>query len=77
MNYLHTNNVLEFYNASFDNLCNQFDITRHRTVSYSPQQNGVAERINRILLDKVRCKMLSYSMPKSCLDEAIMTHAIE
>ncbi|KAA0060284.1 retrotransposon protein, putative, Ty1-copia subclass [Cucumis melo var. makuwa] len=28
--------------------------TRHRTVAYTPQQNGVAERMNRTLMERVR-----------------------
>ncbi|KAL2512470.1 Reverse transcriptase Ty1/copia-type domain-containing protein [Abeliophyllum distichum] len=34
-------------------------IIKHRTVTYTPQQNGVAERMKRTLLNKVRCKLLS------------------
>jgi len=63
--YLRTDNGLEFCNSDFDNLCKEYGITRHKTVPYTPQQNGVAKRMNRTLLDKVRCMMISSNIPKS------------
>ena len=51
--YLRTDNGLEFCNADFDNLCKEYGVTRHKIVPYTPQQNGVAEMMNRIFLDKV------------------------
>lgn len=36
-------NGLEFCNKDLDNLCALFGIKRHKTVPYTPQQNGVAE----------------------------------
>ncbi|CAA3009529.1 Retrovirus-related Pol poly from transposon TNT 1-94 [Olea europaea subsp. europaea] len=47
---LRTNNGLEFCNIEFDNFCKQKGITRHRTVKYTPEQNGVAERMNRTIM---------------------------
>ena len=38
-------------------LCRDEGIQRHFTVRETPQQNGVAERLNRTLLEKVRCLM--------------------
>lgn len=35
------------------------------TVAYSPQQNGVAERFNRTLVEKVRTMLIDSKMPKS------------
>ena len=42
---------------------------------YTPQQNGVAERMNRSLLDKVRCMIVSSSLPKCFWGEAVSTPA--
>lgn len=55
LNYLRTNNGLEFCNEEFNKHCSENGITRHRTVRYTPQQNGVAERLNRTIMEKVRC----------------------
>ena len=41
---LRTDNGLEFCNTAFDNFCKENGIQRHRTVPYTPQQNGVAGR---------------------------------
>jgi len=31
---------------------------------YTPQQNGVEERINRTILEKARCMLLGSELPK-------------
>ncbi|KAL2238396.1 UNVERIFIED_CONTAM: Retrovirus-related Pol polyprotein from transposon TNT 1-94 [Sesamum indicum] len=72
---LRTDNGLEFCNKDFSNLCDKFGIKRHKTNPYTPQQNGVAERMNRTLLDKVRCMLISSGLPKSFWGEAILTAA--
>ena len=71
--FLRTDNGLEFCNTEFDRMCKESGITRHKTVPYTPQQNGVAERMNRTILDKVRCMMLSSGVPKSFWGEAVVT----
>ncbi|KAL2471172.1 Integrase catalytic domain-containing protein [Abeliophyllum distichum] len=47
-------------------------ILRHKIVPYTPQQNRVAERMNRTLLYKVRCMMISSGLPRSFWGEAVM-----
>nr|XP_018901181.1 PREDICTED: uncharacterized protein LOC109033162 [Bemisia tabaci] len=41
------------------------------TVDYTPQQNGVAERVNRTLLEKARCMLFDANLPKSYWAEAV------
>ncbi|KAL0438177.1 UNVERIFIED_CONTAM: Retrovirus-related Pol polyprotein from transposon TNT 1-94 [Sesamum latifolium] len=72
---LRTDNGLEFCNQNFTELCNEFGIKRHKTNPYTPQQNGVAERMNRTLLNKVRCLLISSGLPKSFWGEALLTAA--
>ncbi|KAI5677681.1 hypothetical protein M9H77_08631 [Catharanthus roseus] len=43
------------------------------TVMHNPQQNGVAERMNRTIMDKVRCLMVSSGIPKPFWGEAVST----
>lgn len=50
---LHTNNGLEFFSREFDDFCRDEGIVRHRTVQNMPQQNEVAERMNRTLFERV------------------------
>ncbi|CAM8938448.1 unnamed protein product [Rhodiola kirilowii] len=70
---LRTDNGLEFCNAEFDNFCIDHGILRHKTVRLTPQQNGVAERMNRTLLDKLRCLLFTSGLPKSFWGEALYT----
>ncbi|GKF88145.1 retrovirus-related pol polyprotein from transposon TNT 1-94, partial [Tanacetum coccineum] len=49
---LRTDNSLEFCNQEFNNLCKESGIARHLTVAGTPQRNGLAERMNRTLLNK-------------------------
>ncbi|KAL0339785.1 UNVERIFIED_CONTAM: Retrovirus-related Pol polyprotein from transposon TNT 1-94 [Sesamum radiatum] len=72
---LRTDNGLEFCNQNFTDLCNEFGIKRHKTNPYTPQQNGVAERMNRTLLNKVRCLLISSGLPKFFWGEALLTAA--
>ncbi|KAL0413795.1 UNVERIFIED_CONTAM: Retrovirus-related Pol polyprotein from transposon TNT 1-94 [Sesamum radiatum] len=72
---LRTDNGLEFCNQQFSDLCDEFGIKRHRTTPYTPQQNGVAERMNRTLLNKVRYLLISSDLSKSFWGDALMTAA--
>ncbi|KAL2533326.1 Integrase catalytic domain-containing protein [Abeliophyllum distichum] len=67
------NNGLEFCNKAFDDFCNQSGIKRHKTVPYSPQQNGVTERMNRTLLERVRCMLTCSGLSKPSWCEAVVT----
>jgi transposase InsO family protein len=57
---LRTNNGGEFCKNEFEELCKKCGMSRQKTTPYTPQQNGVAERMNKMLMEKARC-MLSGS----------------
>jgi len=57
---LRINNGLEFCSNEFNDFYKKEDISKHFTIPRTPQQNGVAERMNRTILERVRC-MLSHS----------------
>ena len=44
---------------------------RHHTVTNTPQQNGVAKRMNRILLEKARCMLSNAGLSKEFWVEAV------
>ncbi|GJV06657.1 retrotransposon protein, putative, ty1-copia subclass [Tanacetum coccineum] len=67
---LRTDNGLEFYNWEFEQLCTESGIARHLTVSGMSQQNGLAERKNKTLMDKVRCLLIQSGLPKTFWAEA-------
>lgn len=43
------------------------------TIQYTPQQNDVAERMNRTILDKARCMILHSRLDKSFWAEAVLS----
>jgi hypothetical protein len=57
---LRTDNGSEFKNELFRSFCQENGILQQFTVPYSPQQNGVAERLNQTLLNSIR-SMLTHS----------------
>lgn len=70
---LRTDRGLEFCNEDFDRFCSDSGILRHRTVRLTPQQNGVAERMNRTILEKVRCLLFTSGLSKPFWGEALNT----
>ncbi|KAJ3691459.1 hypothetical protein LUZ61_020623 [Rhynchospora tenuis] len=61
----------EYISKKFEYFCEKHDIRRFLTASYSPQQNGVAERKNRTILDMVRSMLKSKNMLKEFWAEAV------
>jgi len=49
----------------FKQLYNEKEIERQLTISYTSQQNGVAKRQNRTLLDMVKSMMAHVNLPIS------------
>jgi len=54
---LRTDNGLEFCETNFNEFCVEQGIARHKTLVGTPQQNGVAKRMNRTLLEKASCML--------------------
>ncbi|CAA7057839.1 unnamed protein product [Microthlaspi erraticum] len=62
-------------NVRFNDYCKKFGIERHRTCTYTPQQNGVAERMNRTIMEKVRCLLDESGLGEPFWAEAAATAA--
>ena len=73
---LRIDNGLEYCNKMFDEFCSKEGIARHRTVRLTPQQNDFAERINRTLMEKVRCMMIQSELPKGLWAETLLTACV-
>jgi transposase InsO family protein len=70
---LRSDNGGEFTSGNFKDFCSSKGIHRHYTTPGDPQSNGVAERMNRTLLEKVRCMLSTSGFPKSFWAEALHT----
>ena len=51
---LRTNNCVEFHRNELEEFCKKCEISRQMTTPYTPQHNGVAIRMNNILMEKER-----------------------
>ena len=70
---LRTDNGGEYTSKEFQLYLEQHGIVHQPTVAYSPQQNGVAERMNRTLMDLVRSMLHAKNMEKPFWAEALQT----
>ena len=70
---LRTDNGMEFCSKIFKSYCKSEGIVRHYTVPHTPQQNGVAERMNRTIISKARCMLSNAGLPKQFWAEAVST----
>ena len=60
---LHTDNGGEYLSKDFDDFCDAKGIKRELTAPYNPPQNGVAERMNHTLQERVLCMLTHASLP--------------
>lgn len=72
---LRTDRGGKFMSAEFEKYCKEMGITRHYTVPYTPQQNGVVERRNRTVMEMVRSMMKEKELPAKLWGEAVR-HAV-
>lgn len=61
----------EYLSHKFQNYLSENGIKFECTVGYAPEQNGIAERKNRTLVEAARTMLISSSLPKSFWAEAI------
>ena len=69
---LRSDNGTEYRNDQFSYFCKKEGISRHFTVRDTPQQNEVVERMNRTLLEKVRCMLSNAGLGKQFWADAVM-----
>ncbi|KAH9689071.1 hypothetical protein KPL70_015335 [Citrus sinensis] len=68
---LRYDNEGEYTSDPFLQVCQNEGIKRHFTVRHTLQQNGVAERMNRTLLEKVRCMLSNAGLDKKFWAESM------
>jgi transposase InsO family protein len=70
---LHSDNGIEFRNASFDEFCLEHGIDQQLFAPRIPQQNEVVKRKNRTLLEMARTMLDEHRTPRLFLADAIST----
>lgn len=72
---LRTDNGKEYVCSKLEELLKRNGIRHELSVTYTPEQNGVAERVNRTLVEKARCMLQDAGLSKKYWGEAISTAA--
>ncbi|KAM1516880.1 hypothetical protein ACFX10_015793 [Malus domestica] len=70
---LRSNNGGEYTSHQFREYCAKHGIRHKKTVPGIPQHNGVAERMNRTIMEKVRCMLRTAKLSKHLCGEAVRT----
>ena len=60
---LRSDNGGEYFSKEFDNYCSYNGIRRQKTVPGTPQENGVSERMNMTIMERVRCMRYHVGLP--------------
>eukprot|EP00794_Sanderia_malayensis_P007838 gene7838-biopygen6374 len=63
----------EYSSSEFLQYCKDHGIKKEVTIPYTPQQNGIAERLNRTLMEKARAMIYHAKLPLSFWAEAVST----
>ncbi|GJW29370.1 putative ribonuclease H-like domain-containing protein [Tanacetum coccineum] len=70
---IRSDNGTEFKNKVLDDFCREKGIKREYSVARTPQQNGVAERRNRTLIEAARTMLADSKLPTTFWAEAVST----
>ncbi|GJV30217.1 putative ribonuclease H-like domain-containing protein [Tanacetum coccineum] len=70
---IRSDNGTEFKNKVMDDFCREKGIKREYSVARTPQQNGVAEKRNRTLIEAARTMLVDSKLPTTFWAEAVST----
>jgi hypothetical protein len=70
---LRTDNGGEYVNSAMSVYLKSKGIIHQKTMAYTPEQNGKAERLNRTLVEKVRAMLADAGLSKHLWAEALLT----
>jgi transposase InsO family protein len=65
--------VGEFNSGTYMEFCQEYGIKHNTTTAYTPQQNGVVERRNQMVVEMARCFLKSMGVPARFWGEAVKT----
>ena len=63
----------EYTSIEFNSFCENMGVERQLTVAYTPQQNGVAERKNRTIIEMAKFMLHEKGIPYQFWGEAVNT----
>ena len=63
----------EYVSKAFTKFCAEKGITQQMTNPYTPEQNGVSERLNRTIIEAVRSMLIHSNLPSKFWAEAVQT----
>ena len=72
---LRTDNAMEFVQTALQDHCSSLGIIHQTSCPHTSQQNGVAERKHRHLLDMTRTLLVEMGVPHSLWHDALLTSA--
>ena len=67
-----SDNAREYYSSDLKQFYAQLNITAHPTIPHTPQENSLAERVNRTILDSTRSSLLTSGLPHTLFDYALI-----
>lgn len=70
---IRSDNGMEYLSSKFDEYCKESGIQHQRTCVYTPQQNGVAERANRTIVERAKCMLFDAELETEFWAEACNT----
>ena len=70
---LHTDNGVEYFKHTLRSFMSEKGILHQTSCTYTPQQNGIAERKNRHLLEVARALLFTMHVPSYLWAEAVLT----
>lgn len=68
-----SDNGTEYTSKDFQKFLEESGIVHEKTVPYTPEQNGLAERMNRTIVEKAKCMLFDAALKKGFWAEAINT----
>ena len=68
---LHLDNGGEYVSKAFQDFCDEKGIRREFTAPYNPSQNGVIERMNRTIQEKIKSMLSNAELPNGFWAEAL------
>lgn len=72
---IRTDNGKEYMNKNYEMFLKQCGILHQHSNPYTPQQNGLSERMNRTLIERSKCMILNAELQNNYWAEAVVTAA--